>query len=515
MPVFAKPAGATNDYTWQGPMWAAFIRDHRERFERIVGAPMKQILGCGVFGCVYQSDGPWVVKITRDSAEGPAWAAIADALRDAERKYTHGFLRVREIVRIHPNVVFDSKEQYVYAIVREEAQPVFTEDTSMGFADQPALSEETQKRLGITEASLVASGVRAPVVMDIAKRIDKFPVLVQKKFAQLYYMLSAMRIYRATARSVFGASPVEQATLLAEMGAHAFAIQKTPISRELGFTLRLALAHEMIFPDLHLYNLGWRSKATIDGDRRPRCMTILDPGLATTAYMPHIREAELMENVGQYLRNAGLLDIEPDHTTVDDVSAGAFYDAFESAMGPHNPYSAYVAHYSIPELADMRARYLSSTGLSGICANDHGDGRIEGTALFNEGDFPGAGAHMLQHAIEHAGVNYLECFGEGLRTLYGRNGFVVADSVPFNDEYAPKGWNYGLFGRPDYFTMKLRRQSMDTIPATAHERRAAVDEMVANPEATRSSVIESLRRKGLTDNEIRREVAIIEATIGF
>lgn len=230
-----------------------------------------------------------------------------------------------------------------------------------------------------------------------------------------------------------------------------------------------------------------------------------------------MRDAYEMTAEGREAYDATTGVLEPNDAPLEftNVSAKTFYEAFEGAMGPQNPYSAYVSHYSIPELQDMRARYLSSSGLSGIAVKDHGDGRIEGTALFNEGDPRGSGSAMLQHAIDHAGVNYLECFGEGLRDLYERNGFVVVDMFPFNDEYAPSNWNYKLFGRPDYFTMKLRRQPMDKIPETADERRAAVSEMIKNPDAARARIIESLRSKGLSDAEVRREVAIIEATVGF
>jgi hypothetical protein len=314
MPVFEIPSDA-DPLAWPREVWAEFVQEHLDRFEKIVGAPMHELLGCGLFGCVYRSDGPWVVKITRDKAEGPAWATIADAMRMEEnRKMTHGFLRVKEVVRIHPNVVFrtDARREYpVFAIVREEAQPVMVEDKDFGVAE-PALSEETLKRIGLTEASLARQGLRAPIFNHVARAIGNFTLPVQKKFAQLYIALMETRRYRSIARDIMSPIPSQpDMVLILEMEQRAKNIQKTALSRELGATLRFALYNKMLFPDLHIYNLGWRSKATIAGDKRPRCMTILDPGLATTPYMTHIREAQLMANVGMYLRNAGLIDFEP------------------------------------------------------------------------------------------------------------------------------------------------------------------------------------------------------------
>jgi hypothetical protein len=101
--------------------------------------------------------------------------------------------------------------------------------------------------------------------------------------------------------------------------------------------------------------------------------------------------------------------------------------------------------------------FTTADGKAGIAVHDHGDGRIEGTALFNQGGPRGVGLTLLQHAIDHAGVNYVECFGEKLREKYESLGFKVDTKSAFDPQYAPKDWNYERDERPDYYTMKLKK----------------------------------------------------------
>jgi len=104
-----------------------------------------------------------------------------------------------------------------------------------------------------------------------------------------------------------------------------------------------------------------------------------------------------------------------------DASPAEFKNAFDAAF-KNDDRSAFVSHYSAEQLAGMKT-YLAHDGKTGIAVHDHGDGRIEGTALFNRGGPKGAGIEMLQHAVREAGVNYLEAMGDPLRDNYVKAGF--------------------------------------------------------------------------------------------
>lgn len=138
-----------------------------------------------------------------------------------------------------------------------------------------------------------------------------------------------------------------------------------------------------------------------------------------------------------------------------ETSPDDFHSAFEAAFRD-NKYSGHVTHHSVDDLGTMTALLMTEDGKAGVAVQDHGDGRIEATALFNQGGPPGAGIALLRQAIAEHGVNYVEAFGPYLPKLYETLGFEVVERFPFDREQAPPDWRYNLYGEPDYFTMRLQ-----------------------------------------------------------
>jgi len=518
--------GGIPPHVAEGVAWAQFLDENKDRFQRTLDVPMGGRLGCGRFGCVYESSAPWVVKITRDDSEGPIWSYMAELLADEELVgMLPSYLRVHDVVRIQPDVIFNDESQPVFGIVREEAAPVFIEVPFTNPRDkydvtyEIALSPQTLSILGVTPATLKRVKMETPILYKhMSEKIALFPKGVQQHFAHLHMAAQGTRGYRKAAdvfhRLRWKADKTEREEELAEealqdMLAACTLMQRLSLSEELGTTLIASQVEaDLVFRDLHVFNIGWRTHRSIEGEKLPQCMVILDPGAMNTPYMPEIREVTLLRNAGTYLRNAGLLG-QPE---VTDATPRAFKEAFDLAMYG-NPYSAFVSHYSLEELDGMRALYLSSDGSAGIAAHDHGDGRIEGTALFSAGG--GMGQVLLRHAIRRAGVNYLECFGEGLRILYEHNGFNVESESPFDERYAPRDWNYARFGRPTYYTLRRVDMDLEKNPRTAKAREEAMDEMIANPSGVRDEVVRILRRDGLSEAQIEWELGMIGTTLGF
>ena len=310
----------------EGVAWASFLESNLDRFQRTLDVPIGARLGCGRFGCVFESRIPWVVKLTRDESEGPIWSYMSELLSDTDLTASlAAFLRVHDVVRIRPDVVFNDEVQPVFAIVREQAEPVFDQvevvnprdkyDTSF----ETALSAQTLKILGVTSAALKRADLQTPVLYKrMSERIEMFPKGVQTQFAELHLAIQGTRSYRQFA-DVFhrlrwkpnktAAENMQAAETEAMLLAACSVLERLELSRELGVTL--AIAHteaDLIFRDLHLYNIGWRTHRVIDGQKLPQCMVILDPGAMATPYMPEIREVTLLKNAGGYLRNAGLID---------------------------------------------------------------------------------------------------------------------------------------------------------------------------------------------------------------
>ena len=138
---------------------------------------------------------------------------------------------------------------------------------------------------------------------------------------------------------------------------------------------------------------------------------------------------------------------------VHEVTAQEFKQAFDRAF-EGKPRTAYVTHYTLDELKGFRC-FTAEGGKVGVAVHDHGDGRVEGTALFNNGGPKGGGIEMLRHVRDHAGVNYGECYGPKLNKLYETLGLRVDQTFKFDPSMASPAWDYVKDDHPDYMTMRL------------------------------------------------------------
>lgn len=100
-----------------------------------------------------------------------------------------------------------------------------------------------------------------------------------------------------------------------------------------------------------------------------------------------------------------------------------------------------------------------TTGTRGFLAED----LLAGYAIRPDGELVavwalvrGRGNGIVADAIAN-GATKLVCYDGHLTKLYARHGFEVVTRTPWNDEYAPEGWDYDTLGRPDYLEMELPR----------------------------------------------------------
>lgn len=307
----------------EGVAWATFLEANLDRFQRTLDVPIGERLGCGRYGCVFDSTSPWVVKVTRDESEGPIWSYMSELLGDPEyHKLLPSFLRVRDVVRVRPDVIFNDVVQPVFAIVRESAAPVFDQVQVVNPRDkydvsfETALSEQTLSILGMTASALKKAQLQRPVLYtNVSERVRLLPKGVQKDFAEFHFAIEATRAYRHSAitfhrlRWQSKKSPAEIALTeeaQADMRAACTVLQRFDISTELGDTLLTAEQEaDLVFQDMHMYNIGWRTHRTISREKLPQCMVILDPGAMATPYMPEIREVTLLRNASAHLQDAG------------------------------------------------------------------------------------------------------------------------------------------------------------------------------------------------------------------
>jgi CubicO group peptidase (beta-lactamase class C family) len=130
-----------------------------------------------------------------------------------------------------------------------------------------------------------------------------------------------------------------------------------------------------------------------------------------------------------------------------------FHAAFQKA---HNDpvHGKFLTPYSPEDFAKMET-YLNADGTVGGAVKTADDGVREGVSLFNQGGPKGSGRKLLSRdgrpAFSQASRRDRPRPTEGLRIRRLRS----HRTNPMDDQYAPEGWDYERFGRPDIVVMEV------------------------------------------------------------
>ena len=116
--------------------------------------------------------------------------------------------------------------------------------------------------------------------------------------------------------------------------------------------------------------------------------------------------------------------------------------------------AVFLSDYNADEYNEMGATcYLSEDGKSGYAIKPDGD-------LISVFSLPGAkqGAAAVKSAIKN-GAKMLDCIGGFLSIYYRKFGFVEYKRIAWDDQYAPKNWDYDKYDRPDIIFMELKKSN--------------------------------------------------------
>lgn len=282
--------------------WVNDLLEHRDAVERAIGMPLGAMLGCGHFGCVFRSEGPWVVKLTVDPTEGPIWATIQEKI--AEAVYGEdGFARVKEIVRLRPDV----GKRKLYAIVREDCDPlmegergVFSKRTMRELGIPEHLIDDEENQFGVGRLHAAVQSPSALGQVDIEQRywqrwhdLDRTltGILRYLGFGRAARDLCGPRSRRVPQFTGYGmvstcSEAKEKAVRAAEL------MQGGAVGAYLGESLGMLSDYDIVMFDLHLGNIGWRvhEQLTPDGNEAPLCLVVYDPGHTPTDEKTEIEE---------------------------------------------------------------------------------------------------------------------------------------------------------------------------------------------------------------------------------
>ncbi len=110
----------------------------------------------------------------------------------------------------------------------------------------------------------------------------------------------------------------------------------------------------------------------------------------------------------------------------------------------------YLTPYTVEEYraADVKLK-LHKSGNGGY--------GLKGSELISVFSLPGKhlGSELVDDAIAN-GAKKLDCLGDSLLEFYSKKGFKVAKTDKWDDQYAPKDWDYERFKRPNLYYMELK-----------------------------------------------------------
>jgi hypothetical protein len=152
----------------------------------------------------------------------------------------------------------------------------------------------------------------------------------------------------------------------------------------------------------------------------------------------------------------------------DEVKRKEIYDKYDKLITPLLPEKVTPEKY-IEDLQKTKQsdpeQYWSVDDVSiedaknGTVINEDGSYGLVSKSGDIKGVFKGLGSKaknvadkILQKAVKAGGIK-LDNFDTYLTKIYERNGFKVVSRIPFNEEYAPPGWNKEKHGTPDVVAM--------------------------------------------------------------
>ncbi len=192
-----------------------------------------------------------------------------------------------------------------------------------------------------------------------------------------------------------------------------------------------------------------------------------------------------------------------------DASAdkAAFSAALASARESDAEHGWAVTPKSAQELAESGAKLITTQNwAAGLAVAKDGD--IEAVYSNKAAGAPkGVTKSLIPIAIANGGTK-LDCYGDGLVTLYSQYGFVPVAKVKFNPEYANLGWDASK-GTPDIYFMMHNGDNADAVVAKEGTYRIPTKaELDALPTmdydeaySYRDSLIQEGKRAGSADSE--------------
>ena len=166
----------------------------------------------------------------------------------------------------------------------------------------------------------------------------------------------------------------------------------------------------------------------------------------------------ISEKALSILQERGIAPVEAKDVSTDKT---AFSSAHDAARNSNTTNGWAVTPKSAEELEQSGARlFMDERGSAGLAVAPDGD--IEAVFANKAAGAPkSATKSLIPMAIANGGTK-LDCYGEGLVSLYAQYGFTPVARTKFDPQYANPGWDPSK-GTPDIFFMLHNGDNADTV----------------------------------------------------
>lgn len=129
------------------------------------------------------------------------------------------------------------------------------------------------------------------------------------------------------------------------------------------------------------------------------------------------------------------------------------FDKFKGYLSKlPDEYKTFITDYTSEEYIKKGAKcYLAPNGKSGFVVTGDKD-IISVFSLRGEK----MGGHLIYNAVKNGGRT-LDCISPKLEKIYKSYGFKEESRESWDDQYAPRNWNYEKYDRPDVVFMKFNK----------------------------------------------------------
>jgi len=334
--------------------WVRDVLVDKDRIADVIGLPIGEMLGCGHWGCVFESEPPWVVKFSRDPTEGPIWAKLIEWVKEQNETVgvgTDGLARAREVVQLSPGVVYRGKERELFVIVREAVAPLFS-----NIGGVLALTPASIERLGLTSSGspyeyaapeAISFYELEGIARDFTRGTDKSNWAYNAYTLML--LLKALRDYQELAyewhakRSAYSREHFEDQMMRAASRMTGW------IGNPISETLIELLGDGMVLRDVHWMNIGWRVHSEVLGEELPETLVIFDPGHTPTkgaAPPTAMRRNSSNDTLTLYHGSYSPVRPVPHLNEGEELFDGIFASDDEEVAKAHGKY---VHEYEVPE----------------------------------------------------------------------------------------------------------------------------------------------------------------------